>query len=191
MFAIFAIRYRQTCSWLSQPSSQKSKAIRESLAGLDGWELRDGRLRKQYTFRTFLRAIAFVNSVAYLAEGAGHHPDITINYNKVTLRLITHSAGALTDRDFSLATDIDAKLGSKLMIAPPRPKRAAGPDDYSHHAQPARTLVRTRACARQQNARGVGWAVSRSAACAAVPSVAPPLPQAQINMSLTAGVVNT
>ena len=83
-----------------------------------GWELRDGRLRKQWTFRTFLRAIAFVNSVGYLAEGAGHHPDITINYNKVTLRIITHSEGALTDRDFSLAAAIDDKLTSKLMIQP-------------------------------------------------------------------------
>jgi 4a-hydroxytetrahydrobiopterin dehydratase len=101
-----------------EPQVYTEEQVREGLAALDGWELRDGRLRKQYTFRTFLRAIAFVNSVAYLAEGAGHHPDITINYNKVTLRLTTHSAGALTDRDFSLATDIDAKLGSKLMIAP-------------------------------------------------------------------------
>lgn len=92
--------------------------ISEGLGALDGWELRDGRLRKQYTFRTFLRAITFVNSVAYLAEGTGHHPDITINYNKVTLRLITHSEKALTDRDFALASDIDAKLASKLIIDP-------------------------------------------------------------------------
>jgi len=95
--------------------------VSSELAKLHGWELRDGRLRKQFTFRTFLRAIAFVNSVAYLAEGAGHHPDITINYNKVTLRLITHSEKALTDRDFSLASDIDSKLGSKLMIATEEP----------------------------------------------------------------------
>ena len=88
------------------------------LAKLDGWELRDGRLRRQYTFRTFLRAIAFVNSVAYISESHGHHPDMTINYNKVTLRLITHSENALTDRDFALAGDIDDKLGSKLMISP-------------------------------------------------------------------------
>jgi 4a-hydroxytetrahydrobiopterin dehydratase len=92
--------------------------IGSEIAGLDGWELREGRLRKQYTFRTFLRAIAFVNSVAYLAESHGHHPDVTINYNKVTLRLITHSENALTDRDFALAGEIDGKLGSKLMIAP-------------------------------------------------------------------------
>lgn len=91
--------------------------VQEGLRALQGWELRDGRLRKQYTFRTFLRAIAFVNSVAYVAEGAGHHPDITINYNKVTLRLITHSEQALTDRDFALAADIDARLSSRLIQA--------------------------------------------------------------------------
>ena len=92
--------------------------VQEALGGLGGWELRDGRLRKQFRFRTFLRAIAFVNGVAYLAESAGHHPDITINYNRVTLRLITHSEGGLTERDFALAAEIDAKLGTKLVMAP-------------------------------------------------------------------------
>ena len=101
--------------------------IEEGLRSLAGWELRDGRLRKQFTFRTFLRAIAFVNSVAYLAEGAGHHPDLTINYNKVTVRLITHSEKALTDRDFALAGDIEAKLGSKLIL-PPEEEAPATPE---------------------------------------------------------------
>ncbi len=103
---------------MAEPRVLSESEVQEGLAGLEGWELRDGRLRKQYTFRTFLRAIAFVNSVAYLAESAGHHPDITINYNRVTLRLITHSEGALTDRDFALAAEIDAKLGTKLIIPP-------------------------------------------------------------------------
>jgi 4a-hydroxytetrahydrobiopterin dehydratase len=101
---------------MAEPQVYGEEQVRSELAKLNGWELRDGRLRKQYTFRTFLRAIAFVNSVAYLSEGAGHHPDITINYNKVTIRLVTHSEKALTDRDFSLASAIDEKLGSKLMI---------------------------------------------------------------------------
>ena len=103
---------------VAAPKVLSESEIIAGLASLDGWELRDGRLRRQFTFRTFLRAITFVNSVAYLAEGAGHHPDITINYNKVTLRLITHSEKALTDRDFALAADIDAKLSSKLIIDP-------------------------------------------------------------------------
>jgi 4a-hydroxytetrahydrobiopterin dehydratase len=94
------------------------EAIATALSALQGWELRDGRLRKRYQFRTFLRAVAFVDSVAYLAESAGHHPDITINYNRVTLRLVTHSEGGLTEFDFALAGEIDSKLGTKLIIAP-------------------------------------------------------------------------
>jgi len=102
---------------MAEPKAMSESEVQDAVARLASWELRDGRLRKQYQFRTFLRAVAFVNSVAYLAESAGHHPDITINYNRVTLRLITHSEGALTDRDFALAGEIDAKLGTKLIIA--------------------------------------------------------------------------
>ncbi len=103
---------------MAEPRVLSEAEVQEGLAGLSGWELRDGRLRKQFQFRTFLRAIAFVNSVSYLAESAGHHPDMTINYNRVTLRLITHSEGALTDRDFSLAAEIEAKLTTKLVVTP-------------------------------------------------------------------------
>lgn len=102
---------------MAEPRILSEDEVREGLSALDGWELRDGRLRKQFSFRTFLRALAFVNGVAYLAESAGHHPDITINYNRVTLRLITHSEGALTDRDFALAGDIDTKLTTRLIVA--------------------------------------------------------------------------
>jgi 4a-hydroxytetrahydrobiopterin dehydratase len=103
---------------MAEPRKLSDDEIQSELAKLDGWELRDGQLRRQFQFRTFLRALAFVNSVAYLSESAGHHPDITINYNKVTLRLITHSEGALTDRDFGLAGEIQAKLTTKLVILP-------------------------------------------------------------------------
>jgi len=111
---------------MAEPRVLTESEVQEGLAALEGWELRDGRLRKQYTFRTFLRAIAFVNSVAYLAESAGHHPDITINYNRVTLRLITHSEDALTDRDLALAAEIDAKLGTKLIIPPEEQQTTGG-----------------------------------------------------------------
>jgi len=110
---------------MAEPTRLSDSEIQAGLTNLDRWELRDGRLRKRFTFRTFLRAMAFVNSVAYLAESAGHHPDITVNYNKVTLRIITHSAGGLTDRDFSLASEIDAKLTTKLVI-PPEEHKAEG-----------------------------------------------------------------
>src|SRR4030042_1987034 len=80
---------------------------RRRLEGLNGWEDGDGRIRKEFVFPTFLRSVAFVNTVAYLAEAAKHHPHIAINYNKVTLRLITHSESGLTDRDFDLARQIE------------------------------------------------------------------------------------
>jgi 4a-hydroxytetrahydrobiopterin dehydratase len=103
---------------MAAPRVLSESEVQERLKPLPGWELRDGRLRKRFQFRTFLRSIAFVNAVAYLAESAGHHPDITINYNRVTLRLITHSEGAITDRDFALAAEIEAKLVTKLVIEP-------------------------------------------------------------------------
>ena len=58
---------------------------------------------RQFQFADFLGSIAFVNSVAQVAEAAGHHPDIDIRYNKVRLALTTHDAGGITAKDFDLA----------------------------------------------------------------------------------------
>jgi len=90
-----------------ETATLSNEEVRRRLNELAGWEYADGRIRKEFVFRTFPRAIAFVNTVAYLAEAAKHHPHIAINYNKVTLRLITHSEGALTDLDFNLARRIE------------------------------------------------------------------------------------
>jgi 4a-hydroxytetrahydrobiopterin dehydratase len=81
---------------------------RTRLGALPGWDIDKGRLRKRYTFDSFLAAIDFVNRVAALAEGADHHPDILIEYRHVTLTLTTHDSGGLTEHDFSLAAGIDA-----------------------------------------------------------------------------------
>ncbi|SRR5579884_2951743 len=78
------------------------------LAKLSGWELVGGELRKTYVLKDFSQAMLFVGGVALLAEAAGHHPDLTIRWNKVTLALTTHDAGGLTDNDFRLAEQIDA-----------------------------------------------------------------------------------
>ena len=78
------------------------------LPGVPGWT-RDGDwLARAYKFETFPAAIAFVNRVAEAAEALDHHPDITIEYTKVTLRVSTHDAGGLTAADYKLATRIDA-----------------------------------------------------------------------------------
>ena len=71
------------------------------------WPTIDGALERSFTFGDFVEAMAFVNRVAGLAEEASHHPDIAVSWNRVTLRLATHSAGAITDKDHALAARIE------------------------------------------------------------------------------------
>jgi 4a-hydroxytetrahydrobiopterin dehydratase len=78
------------------------------LAGLTGWERQGDEIRKLYRRNSFPAAIAFVTQIGFLAEAAGHHPDIDIRWRKVTLALSTHDAGGLTTKDFELAAQIDA-----------------------------------------------------------------------------------
>ena len=81
-------------------------AVEEGLQRLPGWERRGNEIAKTFTCQDFARAMVFVNQVAAAAESAGHHPDIDIRWNKVTLALSTHAVGGLTDRDFQLAARI-------------------------------------------------------------------------------------
>ncbi len=82
--------------------------ITQRLDNLEGWGLVRDSITKKFIFRDFREAMDFVNDVAILAEEAGHHPDIMINYNKVELSMSTHSAGGLTEMDFSLAEKINS-----------------------------------------------------------------------------------
>jgi 4a-hydroxytetrahydrobiopterin dehydratase len=81
--------------------------IAQRLAGLPDWARQEDSIVRLIKLADFKAAILFVGAVAYLAEAAGHHPDITIQWNKVTLTLSTHSAGGLTGNDFALAEQID------------------------------------------------------------------------------------
>ncbi len=82
--------------------------IEEALRRIPGWKHRGKEISRVYAFSGFIPAMAFANHVADLAETADHHPDILIQYTKVTLTLSTHSAGGLTESDFRLAQQIDA-----------------------------------------------------------------------------------
>jgi len=66
----------------------------------------DGQLTRTVTRKDFRDALLYVNAVGYLAERANHHPDISISWNKVTLNLVSHSAGGLTAQDFALARQL-------------------------------------------------------------------------------------
>ena len=84
-----------------------TEAVQAALKKLPGWNLKDEAIDRQYTWPSFPDAIKFVNQVADLAEQADHHPDILINYRRVTLTLSTHSEGGITQKDFDLAERID------------------------------------------------------------------------------------
>lgn len=91
------------------PSDRFADAqVKDALKKVPGWELKDGQITRLYELPDFRTALGFVNRVGELAEASDHHPDIDIRYRKVRLTLSTHSAGGLTDKDFSLASRIDA-----------------------------------------------------------------------------------
>ncbi|MEO1448950.1 MAG: 4a-hydroxytetrahydrobiopterin dehydratase [Bacteroidota bacterium] len=80
----------------------------EPLSTLAGWAYADEGIQKTFTFTDFVSAFGFMAKVAILAEKANHHPEWSNVYNRVEIRLSTHDAGGLTDKDFALAKEIEA-----------------------------------------------------------------------------------
>ena len=73
------------------------------------WKIVDNKLVKEFTITTFTEAIAFTNAILPVAEKASHHPDMLIHsYNKVLITLYTHSENTITEKDYSLAEQIDS-----------------------------------------------------------------------------------
>lgn len=78
--------------------------IQEKLKNLNGWNVIDDSIQKEYELKDFTGALGFVTKVGVLAEKAGHHPDILLHsWNKVKITLSTHDAGGITEKDFNLA----------------------------------------------------------------------------------------
>jgi len=77
------------------------------LEGLEGWSRGGQEIKKQFKLKNFIESVGFVNKIAILAEKADHHPDILIEYSKVTVTLSTHSEGGITEKDFNLAQEIE------------------------------------------------------------------------------------
>jgi 4a-hydroxytetrahydrobiopterin dehydratase len=78
------------------------------LGAVPGWTRQRSSIVTTVTRGDFRDAMLFTGAVAYLAEQANHHPDVLIQWNRVTLTLSTHSAGGLTGSDFALARQISA-----------------------------------------------------------------------------------
>ena len=81
--------------------------ITHKLNALPGWEYKSNAISKQFKFKEFMNGIEFVNKVAEIAEAGDHHPDIAINYTRVTFTCSTHSEGGVTDKDLKLAENIE------------------------------------------------------------------------------------
>ena len=80
--------------------------IVQQLDTLPDWHLENQQLRRTYTFENFVESVEFVNRLVEPAETVGHHPDLAISYNQVTVSLTTHDAGGLTQKDFDLVRTI-------------------------------------------------------------------------------------
>jgi|SRR5580658_677578 4a-hydroxytetrahydrobiopterin dehydratase len=75
---------------------------------LPGWELKGDAIVKLLRFKSFMDGIDFLNRIAEIAEAADHHPDMTINYTRITFSCSTHDQGGVTEKDIKLATNIEA-----------------------------------------------------------------------------------
>ena len=79
----------------------------EELRSLPGWEVRDGWLRRTYKTPGWAHTLMLANTIAFIAEAAYHHPDLSLGYATVTVKLQTHRVRAITTSDIALARRID------------------------------------------------------------------------------------
>ena len=81
--------------------------VRQALTGLRGWQKNGIAIQRVFEFPDFKAAMQFVNKIADTAEQANHHPDMDIRYNKVTMALVSHDSGGVTERDVRMAEKIN------------------------------------------------------------------------------------
>ena len=92
---------------MARPQRLTDVQITDHVARLDGWEVRHGRLHKEFQFADFVAAFSFMTRVALEAEKLDHHPEWSNVYNRVVVDLSTHDVGGITQRDFDLARAIE------------------------------------------------------------------------------------
>jgi 4a-hydroxytetrahydrobiopterin dehydratase len=81
--------------------------IATKIKTLAGWQYKDNAISKRFQFKKFMDGIQFIGKVAEMAEAADHHPDMLVNYTRVTFTCSTHDQGGVTEKDFALATKIE------------------------------------------------------------------------------------
>jgi 4a-hydroxytetrahydrobiopterin dehydratase len=81
--------------------------VTENLKNMEGWIFENQGIEKKFIFKNFRNALGFIVQVGILAEKFNHHPEFFNVYNKVNIRLSTHDAGGVTEKDFELAKAIE------------------------------------------------------------------------------------
>ncbi|SHO44900.1 putative pterin-4-alpha-carbinolamine dehydratase [Nitrosotalea sinensis] len=81
--------------------------IKSELSRLQGWSVVNGKLHKDYIFDDFIDAFGFMSKAAIHIEKMNHHPEWFNVYNKISIDLVTHDAGGITQNDISLAKTLD------------------------------------------------------------------------------------
>jgi 4a-hydroxytetrahydrobiopterin dehydratase len=92
-------------------SKFNQEQINSNFLKLSGWSYENDSLTRQFLFKDFIEALSFVNAVGLESEKMDHHPDILMfAWNKVNITISTHSAGGVTEKDFSLAQKIEERI---------------------------------------------------------------------------------
>ena len=107
---------------------EKERAISEAeihdqLVSLEGWQYRDGTIRRNYRTDGWRGSLLVANAIAFICEAADHHADLTVTWPSVGVALSTHSAGGITAKDFEVAGLIEAQVCWK----PPAGSSLRGP----------------------------------------------------------------
>jgi 4a-hydroxytetrahydrobiopterin dehydratase len=92
---------------MPKDTSLTDAQVAERLRELPGWSVEAGMLARRYATDGWPTTLMLVNAIGFLAEAADHHPDLAVSWGKMEVRLSTHSAKGITDKDFALAREID------------------------------------------------------------------------------------
>ena len=95
---------------MSERRKLNEREITERLAALNGWSMVNGKLHKEFQFKSFVQAFGFMTSVALIAESMNHHPEWFNVYNKVRIDLTTHDVGGISNLDFEFAANVEKLL---------------------------------------------------------------------------------
>lgn len=82
--------------------------ISRMLKSVNGWNYKDGMIRKTFDFKNYYQTMAFVNATAWISHREDHHPDIAVGYNNCTVSYVTHAIKGISENDFICAAKLDA-----------------------------------------------------------------------------------